>query len=229
MFAIYNNGSVGIRSSADNLYQIKNTDAPSSVALKPDDDTLFQELNKKEENKGFFIENESGINDFQWSDDQQFLVSADGDNAIRLYNFKNNKLLATCYTLGNKNWAIVTPDGLFDASANGMNWLHYAHFNEALPLDQLKERYYEPDLLQKLLGYNEEPLRNPAAFGSVELFPKTKWTLSDNFIANLELFETKLCQKDLFMAQMADLLKCVIFTILLVVSFITLAALFNFF
>ncbi|MGB0982750.1 MAG: caspase family protein [Saprospiraceae bacterium] len=143
--------------------------------------------NKKEENKGFFIENESGINDFQWSDDQQFLVSADGDNAIRLYNFKNNKLLATCYTLGNKNWAIVTPDGLFDASANGMNWLHYAHFNEALPLDQLKERYYEPDLLQKLLGYNEEPLRNPAAFGSVELFPKTKWTLSDNFIANLEL------------------------------------------
>jgi CBS domain-containing protein len=52
MFAIYNNGSVGFRSSADNLYQIKNTDAPLSVALKPDDDTMFQELiNSKEKNK----------------------------------------------------------------------------------------------------------------------------------------------------------------------------------
>ena len=50
MFAIYNNGSVAVRSTADNLYQIKNTDAPSSVALKPDDDTLFQELSRKNEN-----------------------------------------------------------------------------------------------------------------------------------------------------------------------------------
>lgn len=145
--------------------------------------------NKKGISQGFFIANENGINDFQWSDDQEFLVSADGDNALRLYHFKTNKLLATCYTLGNGNWAMVTPDGLFDASADGMNWLHYAHFNEALPLHQLKERYYEPDLLQKILGYNDEPLRNPAAFGSVELFPKATWTLSNNFIIDLQLLE----------------------------------------
>jgi WD40 repeat protein len=145
--------------------------------------------NQKGRKKGFFIENEQGINDFQWSEDEEFLVSADGDNALRLYHFKTNELLVTCYTLGNGNWAMVTPDGLFDASADGMNWLHYAHFNEAIPLNQLKERYYEPDLLQKVLGYNDEPLRNPAAFGSVELFPKTTWTLSDNFIIDLQLVE----------------------------------------
>lgn len=52
MFAIYNNGSVGIRSTADNLYQVKNTEAPSKALLKPDDDTMFQELmNEKEKNK----------------------------------------------------------------------------------------------------------------------------------------------------------------------------------
>lgn len=43
MFAIYNSGSVGFRSTADNLYELKNTDAPGEVRLKPDDDTLFQE------------------------------------------------------------------------------------------------------------------------------------------------------------------------------------------
>lgn len=53
MFAIYNNGSVGIRSTADNLYEIKNTEAPSKIYLKPDDDTLFEELitSNKEEQK----------------------------------------------------------------------------------------------------------------------------------------------------------------------------------
>lgn len=52
MFAIYNNGSVGFRSTADNLYELKNTDAPLDARLKPDDDTLFQELSKKQERNG---------------------------------------------------------------------------------------------------------------------------------------------------------------------------------
>jgi len=44
MFAIYNNGSVGIRSTADNLYELKNTEAPHKTEMKPDDDTLFEQL-----------------------------------------------------------------------------------------------------------------------------------------------------------------------------------------
>lgn len=56
MFAIYNSGSVGFRSTADNLYELKNTDAPAEARLKPDDDTLFQEYmdskNKKNTNQG---------------------------------------------------------------------------------------------------------------------------------------------------------------------------------
>lgn len=51
MFAIYNNGSVGFRSTADNLYELKNTQAPLDARLKPDDDTLFQELSNKKEQK----------------------------------------------------------------------------------------------------------------------------------------------------------------------------------
>lgn len=52
MFAVYNNGSVGFRSTADNLYELKNIEAPNKVLLKPDDDDLFQEyLNQKKQNK----------------------------------------------------------------------------------------------------------------------------------------------------------------------------------
>ena len=44
MFAIYRNGSVGFRSTADNLYEIKKTDSPNKVDMKPDETTLFQEF-----------------------------------------------------------------------------------------------------------------------------------------------------------------------------------------
>jgi CBS domain-containing protein len=51
MFAIYKDGSVGFRSTADNLYEIKKTQAPSSVSLKPDDDSLFQNYMNSESEK----------------------------------------------------------------------------------------------------------------------------------------------------------------------------------
>jgi len=42
MFAVYNNGSVSMRSTADNLYNLKQIEAPANIQLKPDDDSLFQ-------------------------------------------------------------------------------------------------------------------------------------------------------------------------------------------
>lgn len=49
MFAIYNKGNVGFRSTADNLYELKNLEAPNEARLKPDDDTLFQNYLDNEE------------------------------------------------------------------------------------------------------------------------------------------------------------------------------------
>lgn len=52
MFAIYKNGSVGFRNTVDNLYEIKKTETPDKVEMKPNDDTLFEEFltSKEEEN-----------------------------------------------------------------------------------------------------------------------------------------------------------------------------------
>lgn len=50
MFAVYNNGSVSMRSTADNLYELKHIESPSKIQLKPDDDTLFQEYMTSKKN-----------------------------------------------------------------------------------------------------------------------------------------------------------------------------------
>lgn len=57
MFAIYNKGSVSFRSTADNLYEIKNTQRAQKPSLKPDDDTLFQDYLDKDQ-KGSSVKQE---------------------------------------------------------------------------------------------------------------------------------------------------------------------------
>jgi CBS-domain-containing membrane protein len=56
MFAIYNNGSVGFRSTADNLYSLKHIDEASESRLKPDEGFI---QNLSEHKKGSQKDSES--------------------------------------------------------------------------------------------------------------------------------------------------------------------------
>ena len=57
MFTIYNNGNVGFRSTADNLYELKNIDELSSTRLKPDEGFIQQFNNKRDEGQKKSSEN----------------------------------------------------------------------------------------------------------------------------------------------------------------------------
>ena len=50
--------------------------------------------------------------------------------------------------------------------------LHWVAGFEPIASKQLKERYYEPGLLAKAMGFNKEPLRKVAAFREVKLLPE---------------------------------------------------------
>ena len=52
--------------------------------------------------------------------------------------------------------------------------LHWVVGNEPIALNQLKERYYDPGLLAKYMGFKKEPLRDVAAFKEVKLYPEVK-------------------------------------------------------
>jgi CBS domain-containing protein len=59
MFAIYRNGSVGVRSTTDNLYELKKIEAPDKVEMKPNDDTLFEEFLTSNKEKKSSKDNEA--------------------------------------------------------------------------------------------------------------------------------------------------------------------------
>jgi WD40 repeat protein len=77
-------------------------------------------------------------------------------------------------------WAITTPSGLFDASPEMMKSLHYVVGMEVIELAQLKARYWQPGLLQKILGLSRGGLRNVAVFDSVALQPVIQATIEKN-------------------------------------------------
>ncbi|WP_419766047.1 MAG: HPP family protein [Arcobacter sp.] len=51
MFAIYDNGSVGFRSTVDNLYDLKRVEAPNKPSLEPDESSFQDYMNEKNEKK----------------------------------------------------------------------------------------------------------------------------------------------------------------------------------
>ncbi len=88
-------------------------------------------------------------------------------------------------TQQSSTWAVSTSSGLFDASPDMMDDLHYATGTEIVGLEQLKERYYEPRLLPKIFGLNEEEIRQAAGLEQLNLYPEVLEAAID--LATMEL------------------------------------------
>lgn len=114
-----------------------------------------------------------GINSVAFSPNGKYALSGSTDRTLKLWDIESGKELASLIPLDKADWAVVTPEGLFDASPGGMKLMHWVVGLEPIDLEQLKERYYEPGLLQKLMGYSKEPVRDVKAFTDVKLYPET--------------------------------------------------------
>jgi len=94
------------------------------------------------------------------------------DGTIKIWNAASGKEVATMVAIGAADWAVTSPSGLFDASPGAMKLLHFTAGLEVIGFDQLKVRYYEPGLLQKLLGFIKYDVRNVSDIGVLELYPE---------------------------------------------------------
>ncbi len=103
------------------------------------------------------------------------MFSAGKDGTIKLWSLteKAARELCTLVTFPHGTWAVVDPEGRYDAANGGdIDGLHWVIGNEPIALSQLKARYYDPGLLAKKLGFNKEPLRRVDAFIDPKLYPE---------------------------------------------------------
>lgn len=113
----------------------------------------------------------------------KFQIQRGKDGRIDLFDFKTGESLSSLIALDENDWAVVTSNGQFDASPGAEKLMHYVLHTpergyEVINFDQLKLRYYEPGLLQKL--FNGEPLRDVSAFRDVRLTPDVQEVASSS-------------------------------------------------
>jgi WD40 repeat protein len=106
----------------------------------------------------------SYVNDVAFAPDGAHAVSGSSDGTVRIWRLDTFSGLVTLAPAKGERggYAAVSQQGLFDGTAEDINeLLHFVYQDEVIELGQLKERYYEPGLVPKLLGFNTtEPLRD---------------------------------------------------------------------
>lgn len=109
------------------------------------------------------------------------VISWAEDRTCRIWDAQSGKELLKIFWITEKDWVVLSPEGLFDASPGLMNSLYYVvGKDEIIELEQLKARYYEPGLLQKVLGYSDEQIRPVEGLETIELYPEVEARIAGN-------------------------------------------------
>jgi len=114
----------------------------------------------------------SYISKVSFSPDGKYFLTGSGDNTAKIWNTASGELCATLICVDNNDWVVTAPSGLFDASAGAMSLMYFKVDGVAVGLDQLKARYYEPYLLQKIMGFMPGGLRPVEELNDVPLYPE---------------------------------------------------------
>lgn len=91
------------------------------------------------------------------------------NSGITIVDLKSQAELLTYYAVGESDWVVTHPSGLFDASPGASPKLYFVQGTDFIRFDQIKHRYYEPGLWKKVMA--GEKLRDVVGFKSIALPP----------------------------------------------------------
>lgn len=114
---------------------------------------------------------EAGLRSVEFTPDGKFLISGSADGTVKIWRADAGKLVASLIAIDKDDWAVVTPEGLFDASEGAQQLMYWRVGREIVALDQLKNRYYVPGLLSKI--FKSETLPQVGEF-AVALYPRVE-------------------------------------------------------
>lgn len=112
----------------------------------------------------------------------KYRIAPADDNSAKIWDAASGQLIATLVGVDDRDWVVTAPSGMFDASPGAMSLMYFKVGDEAVALEQLKERYYEPGLLAKLLGFSTTELRDVALFDKVALYPEISANIEEDVL-----------------------------------------------
>jgi WD40 repeat protein len=95
----------------------------------------------------------NAFNNAALSPDNRYVLTGQGDGTTTLWDSRNGDELATLVSFRDNGWAVVDPDGRYDASdPDSSSSLYWVTDNlRVIELGQLKKEYYTPGLLGRIM------------------------------------------------------------------------------
>ena len=160
------------------------------VVGRPDDrlfvvgngDNSFRLVSKHSDGKGLrFVGHRAGVTAAAVGDMVPWLASGSPDGTVRLWDPATGKAVGQFVGFGNGEWIVITPEGYYNSSARGHEYLSIRRGNKVYGIDQFYDVFYRPDIVSaKLKGDDiaglitltvEEAIKNPPPVVKISSLP----------------------------------------------------------
>ena len=102
----------------------------------------------------------SGVQELAFSDDSKRLISASMDGTRRVWNLESGKEMVSLISIGEEDFAIVTPDQYYYSTKGAHQNIHFVKGIEIFPFAQFDLKYNRPDIiLERMMASNQEMVR----------------------------------------------------------------------
>ncbi|MBC7744831.1 MAG: caspase family protein [Flavobacterium sp.] len=96
---------------------------------------------------------EAGVRSIMFSPDNKIIYTVSRDQTIKVLRAATGEILGTLYLFNDGNdYVFVGVDGRFDGSDGGIKRLYYIKNREKISLDLVYEKFYTPNLYQRLVN-----------------------------------------------------------------------------
>lgn len=75
------------------------------------------------------------------------------DNTIKIWNVDKGKLIVTMFATRNGEYVVFTPDGYYDSSPAGHNFIAWRAGEQVFTSNEYKKNYYKPDIIKQRLSH----------------------------------------------------------------------------
>ncbi|MCL2211012.1 MAG: caspase family protein [Treponema sp.] len=100
------------------------------------------------------------VNSLAFSPDNKKIISC-SDYLIKIWDIDTSKEIAQFISFIDDEWIVITPDGYYNASPNGDRYLNVRVGNNVYGIDQYRNTFYNPQIVEARLQGKPDPVRKP--------------------------------------------------------------------
>jgi hypothetical protein len=86
-------------------------------------------------------------------------VSGADDGTTRIWDAATGREIAQFIGFTDGEWVVITPDGYYNASPNGDQYINVRVGNAVYGIDQYRQTFYKPQIVEARLSGNPDPVR----------------------------------------------------------------------